>query len=124
MDMVEVEVTGLTLKPYHFESNIAKFDLNLIGAEINGELGFTFEYRTKLFKAETIKRFVNYFEKILEAILENPEIKLSEIEMISEDEKNWILSEMNNTQKKSIQTLKHCINYLKNRDKEPQSKQH
>ncbi len=99
MDMPELKISGLTLKPYSFEKTVAKFDLNLIGVEIGGELGFTFEYRTKLFKEETIQRFVQYFEKILTTVTQNPEIKLADIEIISEDEKIRILSDLNDTER-------------------------
>ncbi|MCP4149509.1 MAG: amino acid adenylation domain-containing protein, partial [bacterium] len=51
----------------------------------------------KLFKEETINRYVTYFRGILQAVAAAPGIKISEIEIISQKEKNQILYEFNDT---------------------------
>lgn len=99
MDMPEVVVPGLKLKPYPYEKKIAKFDLSLIGVEIGDKLNFTLEYCTKLFAQEKIEQFIQYFRKIVAAILENPQVKISDIEILSEAEKNQILYEFNATKR-------------------------
>ena len=65
MDKLEIEIPGLKLSPYEFENKTAKFDLTLTGMEVEEKLLFTFEYSTKLFKQETIERFIVYFMNIL-----------------------------------------------------------
>ena len=67
-----------------------------------------------MFKRETIERMAGHFENILESIVENRKIKLSEIEMITTDEKNQILFEFN-SKKMSVIRKKQYMNYLKNR---------
>ncbi|MCP5109194.1 MAG: amino acid adenylation domain-containing protein, partial [bacterium] len=80
-----------------YESKIAGFDLELHGREIGGRLYFSLLYSTKLFKKETMPRFVNYYKKILSKVVENPEIVLSHIDIITEEEKKQVLYEFNDT---------------------------
>ncbi|MGD2088778.1 MAG: amino acid adenylation domain-containing protein, partial [Candidatus Aminicenantes bacterium] len=75
----------------------AKFDLTLAGTEINQKLAFSFQYRTKLFKKETIERFAGYFKNIISAVTENIGIKLVEIEFIPAGEKRQLLYDFNKT---------------------------
>jgi tyrocidine synthetase-3 len=73
------------------------FDMTWSAAEINGKLPFTVEYCTRLFEKETIERFIQCFKKVVSIVIEKPGITLSEIEIISEEEKNQVLFEFNRT---------------------------
>jgi len=97
IDIAEVEIPGLKLRPYEYENNTSKFDLMLQAAAGEDNLLFTFEYSTNLFKDAAIQRFVTYFEKVISDILESPLVKLSEIEIISESERHRVLFEFNDT---------------------------
>ncbi|MCP4150438.1 MAG: AMP-binding protein, partial [bacterium] len=67
-------------------------------AEETGEnITFDIEYRTKLFKEETIKRFIQYYKKIVAHALQDPRQQIHEIEIISNEEKEKILFEFNDT---------------------------
>jgi amino acid adenylation domain-containing protein/FkbM family methyltransferase len=77
---------------------ISKFDLTLTAVDVGRELLLTFEYCTKLFKKETIHRFTKYFKKIVSSILDDPEQKISNMEILPEEEKHRILYEFNDTQ--------------------------
>ena len=79
------------------ENNISKFDLSLEVIPVNNEYFLRFEYCTKLFNEDFIKRFSMHYINILNTLLENTEIKISDIDMLSEEEKNQILYEFNNT---------------------------
>ncbi|HLP57758.1 MAG TPA: amino acid adenylation domain-containing protein, partial [Candidatus Deferrimicrobium sp.] len=97
-DMQKLEIPGLTFSLYPYENKTSKFDLTLTGIEREGKLFFTFEYCTKLFNAETIERFINYFKNILSNIIKNKDGKIFTFEILPESEKNLILFEFNNTQ--------------------------
>jgi non-ribosomal peptide synthetase component F len=97
MDVTAIEIPGLKLKEYDYERKTAKFDLTLVGIETQEKLLFSFEYSTKLFTKETIKRFIRYFKKTVSCVLERPDAKISGIEVTSEEEKNQILYEFNDT---------------------------
>jgi len=94
------ENSPLKQEPYRYENRTAKFDLTLNTTKIPGNLLFSFEYCTKLFKEETIQRFINYFRKILSAVVSDTNREISRIEIISTEEKKQILFDFNNTIKK------------------------
>ncbi|MCP4146335.1 MAG: amino acid adenylation domain-containing protein, partial [bacterium] len=75
----------------------SKFDLTLSGFEMEDKIRFNIEYSTNLFKKETIKRFIAYFKRIIQTITKTPQQKISEIEIITPEEKTQILYEFNNT---------------------------
>ncbi|WP_010248522.1 non-ribosomal peptide synthetase [Acetivibrio cellulolyticus] len=92
------ELEGLRIRSYRTENNVSKYDLSIIAFEGKDRIHFRFEYRTKLFKEETIERMKVHFKKILEVVLDNVKIKLADIDMIAEEEKHIILNGFNNTE--------------------------
>ncbi|NOQ25781.1 MAG: amino acid adenylation domain-containing protein, partial [Bacteroidales bacterium] len=80
------------------EIGISKFDLSLSIVDYGEQLLISFEYCTQLFKAETIDRFIVYFKQIVNQLARNPEIKITEIDIITEEEKHQLLYEFNNTE--------------------------
>ncbi|MCK4257387.1 MAG: amino acid adenylation domain-containing protein [Halanaerobiales bacterium] len=93
----EIQLEDLTFTPYEIKNKISKFDLSLNAVEVEDDILFDFEFCTKLFKRETIERLANYYKNIWDVVLENPEVKISEIEMISENEKYKLLYQFNDT---------------------------
>ena len=98
VEIPEIKIPHLTFKPYNYESKQAKFDLTLSVMESEEGLLFGLEYCTRLFKEKTILRFIHYFKKIIKAVNENPIQQISEIDILSEDEKHQLLIEFNNIQ--------------------------
>jgi amino acid adenylation domain-containing protein len=84
-----------TLKSYGYRSKISKFDMTLFAAESQGKLVFNLEYCTRLFREDTIHRFIRCFQGVVSAVLAEPGIRLSEIEIINEEEKRQILVDFN-----------------------------
>ncbi len=70
---------NLRFVPYEFENKISKFDLTLNTMELNGELRCNLQYCTKLFKKETMARFIGHFRNIVTQIVEHTDRKLIEI---------------------------------------------
>lgn len=95
--MVKQISTGITAKYYIPDTKISKFDLSLEIIPENDILNLSFEYATSLFNKDFITNLSNHYINILNRILENNEIKISEINMLSTDEKNKVLCEFNNT---------------------------
>ncbi|MCP4149528.1 MAG: AMP-binding protein, partial [bacterium] len=75
----------------------SKFDLTLSATDSGERVYLHIEYYTKLFKEETIKRFITYFKKILQSVTAAPEQKIKEIEFITAEEKHQILHDFNDT---------------------------
>ena len=82
----------LKVKPYKYEVKVSKIDLNLLGVEDGEQLHFAFEYSAKLFKKETMLRYIKYFKTITADVIENPRKKIRDIEMISQEEKKQFSS--------------------------------
>ncbi|MCK4259133.1 MAG: amino acid adenylation domain-containing protein, partial [Halanaerobiales bacterium] len=96
-DSSELMVSDLKLHPYEFKNRIAKFDLTLNAVKTDEGIQCSLEYRTKLFKKETIERFAGHLENVIYQVVEEPELAVSDIEIISEEEKEQLLFEWNNT---------------------------
>lgn len=81
MEIKEVRLPGLTLKPYTVEEEKSRalIDLSLYGREVGDTLDFYFEYNTTLFKEETVRRFVTYFKEIVTVVTTNNDVKLGGI---------------------------------------------
>lgn len=76
---LNIHIPGLKLRTYKHEAKISRFDLGLVGREVDDNLFFWWEYSTKLFKKETIERYINYFQEIITSVIDNPDIKLKDI---------------------------------------------
>jgi non-ribosomal peptide synthetase component F len=74
----------LNLKSYEFENRISKADMTLFAVEAGENLRLSVEYCTKLFKKETIQRFIKYFMEILSCVIENENSLLQDIEISHE----------------------------------------
>src|SRR5690242_1834362 len=90
VENVDISILGLN-------SKTSKFDFSLQAQEKENYIQFDFEYCTKLFKVDTIKRLTKHYLNILESIVNSPEIKLSEINILTAKEKKQLLTDFNNT---------------------------
>jgi len=79
------------LMPYSFENKTSKFDLTLSATERVSNLYFRFEYCTQLFRETTIQRFIRYFKQIITTIIKDNQQKISNIDILSEQEKRQLL---------------------------------
>lgn len=100
MNIPVLEVGNLTLMPYEYKVNVAKFDMSLYAEEKNDTISFNLEYCTKLFKNETMEKFIEHFTAIAHQIAEDPNIKLKDITLLSDAESRFILTELNETEAK------------------------
>jgi amino acid adenylation domain-containing protein/thioester reductase-like protein len=91
-----MQVETLCLKYYVPNLNIAKFDLLLEAVLEEENLILRFEYCTKLFTEEYMNRFAKHYINVLKEVLQNIDIKVSDIEIIDKKEKKKILEENNN----------------------------
>src|SRR6185369_12821315 len=90
-------ISDLELSRLSQGAGVARFDLIFnISDTREGVIG-TVEYNTDLFDASTIKRMVSHFRVLLESAVANPERRLSELSLLSEDERYQQLVEWNDT---------------------------
>lgn len=93
----EFKMNGLRFMPYDNEFRASKFDLTLNAQETQNNIVFGLKYATRLFKKETIEKLGVHFINVLEEITAYPEKMLSEINILSQDEKQQILNSFNDT---------------------------
>lgn len=88
-------INNTTGKILYADTNIAKFNLSF---EINpNDYSFTIEYKTDLFKRNTIEGFYNHYINLLREIQNNPDITIKDISVFSKTEKEQLLYGFNDT---------------------------
>ncbi|KPV55998.1 hypothetical protein QJ48_30065, partial [Paenibacillus sp. A3] len=93
------KLTGLRLKPIPREHRISKFDLTLHVMENEQTFACSLEYCTRLFHAGTIARMGLHYRQIAAQVCVDREVKLADIDLITEEEKREILFEFNATKR-------------------------
>ncbi|MFF3941608.1 non-ribosomal peptide synthetase [Streptomyces phaeofaciens] len=94
----EIEMPGLRVTPVPAATGTAKFDLliNIVPNASGGTHGLL-EYATDLFDHSTAERVVERFVRILEQVLDDPALPVGAIEVLSADERDWLLRGANDT---------------------------
>jgi tyrocidine synthetase III len=91
----EEGIDGLTVRPLEREEKNAKFDLVQEINETSGTLHIKYQYAAALFNEETIRRFAGYKQQLIASVIANPASPISEIEILSKDEKRKIINQFN-----------------------------
>ncbi|MCP5107773.1 MAG: amino acid adenylation domain-containing protein [bacterium] len=90
--------------PIEFENTTTKFELTLTADEVGENINFTFQYCTKLYKAETISRLIGYYRAIVSSVLNDPTQKISEIGIIDETTREELIKKMRGEDYNVIET--------------------
>jgi len=97
MDTPVLEIPGLKLIPRRMQTTTAKVDLTMVVGESPTGLSFFLEYSTSLFKEGTIRRLAGYYQRILGAVIGDPNRLIGEIDILDEKEKQRLLIEFNDS---------------------------
>jgi amino acid adenylation domain-containing protein/FkbH-like protein len=91
------ESRGADLKvtPVRMEAFTVKFDLTLSVVDTGEELLGSMAYSTDLFKAETVRRMLRHLECVLDQMAGNPERRLSQVDLLDEEERRLLLIHWN-----------------------------
>ena len=106
----ELELGQLELRHEVVVNETAKFDLTVDMEESGGCLGARFTYNSDLFAATTIEQLMEHFRHLLEAVLEEPERRVSELPLSPVSELERRLQEWNETAREYPRG--HCIHEL------------
>src|SRR5689334_8250966 len=90
-------VNGLTFTTESVKTETAKVDLSLGAYERDGVLKFQMEYSTDLFDEETIQSLLGRFEVLLQNIVSTPNVRISDLEVMTESERRRLLVDWNST---------------------------
>lgn len=92
-----LKIDGVKTTPYEAIFNLAKFDITLAAFEVGEEINCYFNYSTKLFRKDTIHRLAGHFVQVLRSIVNNLDIQISQIDMVTPAEKEQLLVAFNDT---------------------------
>jgi amino acid adenylation domain-containing protein len=92
-----LELAGLTLERLPLHQGTSAFDMSWFATHLADGMQIRIEYNTDIFDAATIKRALGHFSNLLEAIVSNPERRLSELELLDEQERRCVLEVFNDT---------------------------
>ncbi|MBP5974473.1 amino acid adenylation domain-containing protein [Brasilonema sp. CT11] len=92
-----VDCGGLELAPFDISHQEGQFDLSLEMAEASSSIIGVIKYNTDLFNKEMIARMVGHFQTLLKGIVTNPELPVSQLPLLTEDERHQLLVEWNQT---------------------------
>ena len=92
----KVNLNGINTSYYIPDNNSSKFDFSLELIPSGKDLNLTLEYCTKLYSKEFMNNFLLHYINILNVVLANPNIQISEICMLSEEELDYIFNKYNN----------------------------
>ncbi len=98
IDDFSPDVDGLKINLIPGKIEGVNFDLTLVAEEKGEELDFYIEYRTAIFKEETVKNMSEHFICLLEHIVKNPDSKLKDLSILSEKEYKKIFYDFNKTE--------------------------
>lgn len=93
-----LNLEGINVTPYQgFDRSLSQFDLTLDFCEVNNCLHLRAEFSTNIFEEIFINDLIRNLQAFIEKCIENPSQKIGEIDYLSSEDKNKIISEFNNT---------------------------
>ena len=104
--MISYQITKMTEKQeiiphdsiWHFNKTIADdIDIHIFDLNDTNELNIAYDYKIDKYTSEDMKNIHNRILTIILQVLENKDIKLSDIEIVTDEEKHKLIYEFNNT---------------------------
>src|SRR5207249_180749 len=83
--------------PFEIDNRTAKFELTLSLAETSDGLTGWIEYGMDLFDADRIERLAGHFQTIIEDVTANPDTRLSQVSLLTVNERSQLLAKWNRT---------------------------
>ncbi len=92
-----VQMTNLRVDAEEIHTGTAKFDLNVTLSREGERVTGYFQYSADLFSERTIGRMVEHYQQVVAAIGADAEQRISELELLSEAERQQLLVTFNDT---------------------------
>lgn len=86
-----LKLPGVTLSDIVVDTTTAKFDLSLKMTETEGGLRGLVIYNSDLFNDDTIARLIDHFETLLDAVVADPSLRVSNSPILPKEERNLLL---------------------------------
>ncbi|MDW6002057.1 amino acid adenylation domain-containing protein [Vibrio mangrovi] len=92
-----LSLPGISLSPEEEPFKTAKFDLSLLLSESGDTLSGYLNYATALFEEATVERYLGYWIRLLEGMTTQPELPVTALPILGEDEYQAVIHEYNHT---------------------------
>nr|HEX4313402.1 amino acid adenylation domain-containing protein [Kofleriaceae bacterium] len=87
-----------TFTPLPTSNHTAKFDLSLVVDDLGDALHLAIEYRTSLFRATTIERFLRCLDALYADVVAHPEAPVEQLSILADDDRRLVHVEFNCTE--------------------------
>lgn len=85
------DINAEVLEQISYINKTAKFDLTFHIWELNEEIYVSIEYYSAIFDRSTVERLGSHFRQVITEVLGNPKVLLSDVNILPEKEKEFIL---------------------------------
>ncbi|MFP5285250.1 MAG: condensation domain-containing protein, partial [Thermoanaerobaculia bacterium] len=102
-----MDLPGLKLQPVAIDSRTSKMELTLYFTDTAKGIDGFVEYNTDLFERATIARLLGHYTRLLETVIADPEARLSDLHLLSDEERRQVLVDWNATQAEFPRTTLH-----------------
>ncbi|HYO59283.1 amino acid adenylation domain-containing protein, partial [Archangium sp.] len=93
-----LKLSGLSLEGVDIRTETSRLDITLTLHDTEaGTVAGAWEYNTDLFEASTITRLAGHYERLLQAIVAQPEQRITDLPLMTEEERRRVLVEWNDT---------------------------
>jgi amino acid adenylation domain-containing protein len=108
VDRSGFDVAGLRMERVSAEVETTRFDLELTAIPHDGGILGALEYSTDLFDRSTVLRMLGHLERVLEQVTADADVRLSELELLSAEERGMVVDAWNRTERGSSDAPAHA----------------
>ncbi|TWF97087.1 amino acid adenylation domain-containing protein [Kitasatospora viridis] len=102
----QLSLDGIETAKIPMEEQAAAFDLVLeLRMNRQGQLGGRINYSVDLFDRETVARLAEHYHRLLRSALDTPDGRLSELDMLGQEERHRLLETFNSTVTTPVDTI-------------------
>ncbi|MCP4104671.1 MAG: non-ribosomal peptide synthetase, partial [Desulfobacteraceae bacterium] len=94
-----VEFEGLEVSLYKTESFVSKYDMSFDILESETGLNINIQYNTDIYSEERMSRMSGHFKTLVKSVLDNPESRIKDLDILPQEEKDRLLIDFNDTAK-------------------------
>jgi amino acid adenylation domain-containing protein/non-ribosomal peptide synthase protein (TIGR01720 family) len=92
-----MDLPGLKLRPVSIDSRTSKTEMTLYFTETPTGVDGFLEYNVDLFERATMTRLLDHLQRVLEMVTADPTVRVSELPLLSDEERRQVLVDWNTT---------------------------
>ncbi|WP_298771746.1 non-ribosomal peptide synthetase [uncultured Shewanella sp.] len=97
MQSDELTLPGVSFSPLQSDELVARFDLEISAEMTEQGIRLLWVYDESLFTQERVERLSVHMQNLLQGIVSKPDSKLGELQLLSPQEHNYLLHQLNDT---------------------------